>query len=220
MYEIIGIAGETGTEYDDSAFYPSYTTAGTGGVFAAMARAFGFDTTLRFMVSDPTRLDEAKAQLESHFDSQYGAGAVVVSTPGTETMATIDRNTRLVTIILFLAVTGLLIAAVNVSNILYSRAMRRRKSVGILKALGATKRAVFHLFFKEALTVGLVGGLLGIAVSIGFTRLLGEAYAADALVTLPMVSGAVGALMITLGLTVIPALQASSIPPAEALRYE
>ena len=220
LYEIIGIAEPTGTDYDEAAFYPSFVTGRSGNNIAVMARAFGLGATLRFTVYDAARLDEAGSQLSSYFDSLYGAGAVVVNTPGTVARATIDRNSRLVTIILFLAVAGLLIAAVNVSNILSSRAMRRRKSIGILKALGATRRAVFVLFLEEALTIGLVGAVLGIGVSVGFTRLLGESYASASLITLPMIAGALGALAITFGLTIIPALQASSIPAAEALRYE
>jgi hypothetical protein len=220
LYEIIGVAEETGTRYDEAAFYPSFTTGMTGSNVAVMMRAFGAGATLRFTVHDAGRLAEARSQLAHYFDTLYGTGAVVVRTPGTEAEETIDRNSRLVTIILFLAVAGLLIAAVNVSNILYSRAMRRRKSVGILKALGATSRKVFVLFLEEAITIGTIGAVLGIGVSVAFTRLLGTSYAAQAVVTFPMIAGAVGAFAITLALTIIPALQASSIPPAEALRYE
>ena len=219
LYEIIGIAEPTGERLDEYAFYPTFT-AGSTDVFAAMARAFGFGSNLRFTVYEADRLDEAKAQLQSHFDSRYGPGAVVVRTPGTEARATIVRNTRLVTIILFLAIAGLLIAAVNVSNILYGRAMRKRKSIGILKALGATRNAVFTLFLDEALAIGIIGAILGIGVSIGFTQLLGETFSSGSLISLPMILGAVGGLIITLGLTIIPALQASAIPAAEALRYE
>ena len=77
-----------------------------------------------------------------------------------------------------------------------------------------------NLFLGEALAIGTIGAILGIGVSIGFTRLLGETYASSALLTLPMIAGAVGGFIITLGLTTIPALQASAIPAAEALHYE
>ena len=220
LYEIIGVAEPTGTDLDDFVIYPSFTS-GAGGAFeAALARFGGFGSSLRFTVYEADRLDEAQAQLQSHFNATYGTGAVVVRTPGTEARETIVRNSRLVTIILFLAIAGLLIAAVNVSNILYGRAMRKRKSVGILKALGASRRGVFNLFLGEALAIGTIGAILGIGVSIGFTQLLGETYASSSLLTLPMIAGALGGFIITLALTTIPALQASAIPAAEALHYE
>jgi len=220
LYKIIGVAEPTHSDLDDYAFYPAYAE-GAGGEFAAALQRFGgFGTSLRFTAYSASRLDQAQAELQSYFDSAYGSGAVVVRTPGTEARQTLDRNARLVTIILFLAIAGLLIAAVNVSNILYGRAMKKRKTIGILKALGATRRAVFDLFLGEALTIAGIGALIGIGVSIGFTRLLGDTYASGSIITGPMIVGALGGLVITLALTIIPALQASSIPAAEALRYE
>ena len=66
----------------------------------------------------------------------------------------------------FLALAGLFTASINVSNILLSRAMRRQKSVGILMALGSTRRNIFNLFFSEALIIGAIGAVLGTGFSL------------------------------------------------------
>ncbi len=219
LYEIIGVAEATGTTYDHALFYPSITAA-VSAESAAVARFRGLGAVLRFTVYEAGRLDEARAQLQSYFESTYGAGAVVVRTPGVEAREAIDRNSRLVSIILFLAISGLLIAAVNASNILYGRAMRKRKTVGVLKAIGARRIDVFNLFLSEALIIGVTGAGLGVGVSIVFTRLLGATYSPESLVTGSTIAGAFGGLVVTLALTVVPALQASAIPAAEALRYE
>ena len=131
-----------------------------------------------------------------------------------------DRTSRLVSVILFLAVAGLLIASVNVSNILLGRAMRKRKNVGILKALGATIREVFGLFFFEALMIGAGGAVLGIGISIGISRLMAATVASGTLISIMLFLGILASWAIVTSLTVIPALQASKIPAAEALRYE
>ncbi len=219
IIEIIGIIEPTGTKYDSMAFTPARELQ-MGGSMAALSRRFARSDTIRFSVFEPERLDEAKAQLESWFNAEYGEGVVVLTAPGQEAKAAMDRNRRLVTIILFLAISGLLIASVNVSNILYARALRKRKMVGILKALGATRKAVFQVFMQEAETIGIAGAIFGFGVSIGFTRLLGSQFVSEGLITLPMVLGTVGAFALTFSLTVIPALQVSSTTPSEALRYE
>jgi ABC-type antimicrobial peptide transport system permease subunit len=126
----------------------------------------------------------------------------------------------MVTVILFLALAGLLIAAVNVSNILMSRALRRQKTIGILKALGSSKRMIFTLFFREAFTIGILAALAGIAVSIGLARLMRETTGFAAVNPVMLVAGIGVSWIISSVLTVFPALQASKIPAAEAMRTE
>ncbi|MBT3274033.1 MAG: FtsX-like permease family protein, partial [Spirochaetales bacterium] len=165
LVEIIGILEPTGTEQDDMGFVPA--PAPNIERIPEFARQFiGLNTTLHYTVYDPTRLDEAKSQLGEWFTQKYGEGQVVISIPRAEVEAAQDRTSRLVSVILFLAVAGLLIASVNVSNILLGRALRKRKNVGILKALGASIRDVFGLFFIEALVLGVSGAIVGTGISI------------------------------------------------------
>ena len=180
LFTIAGILEPTGTEFDTLAFMPER-------IFdisqvPAFARQF-LNATLHFTVFDSDRLDEAKAQLTEWFDQTYGTGLVTISIPREEAQAARERSSRLVTVILFLAIAGLLIASVNVSNILLGRAMRKRKNVGILKALGATIRDVFGLFFIEAIIIGAGGAALGAGVSLVISRLMDAAITGGALVT-------------------------------------
>ncbi len=134
LYEIIGVLEPTGTRLDDMAFLPAAMP--NIDMIPAFARHFvGLNTTLHYTVYDSERLTEAKAQLNAWFSQNYGEGGVVISIPREEVEAAQDRSARLVSVILFLAIAGLLIASVNVSNILLGRAMRKRKNIGILKAL-------------------------------------------------------------------------------------
>jgi len=144
----------------------------------------------------------------------------VISIPRAEAEAAKVRATRLATVVLFLSLAGLLIAAVNVSNILYGRAVRRHRSVGILKALGASMRDVFRLFFSEALLLGGFGAVLGIGISVLLSKLMESTLGFEQISVAVLAAGIAGAWAITMALTVFPALQAARVPAAEAIRNE
>ena len=219
LYEIVGILEPTEAGIDEMAFIPSQVPDTES--IAAIARKFGGqEVSLHFTVSDPDRLEEAQAQLGEWFAQRYGDGRVVVTIPREEVEAARTRTARLTAIILFLAVAGLLIAAVNVSNILLGRALRKRKNVGILKALGATVKNVFTLFFLEAFTIGVAGAFVGAGISVLISNMMFTALGGGAVLSFMLVAGIVGAWAITISITVIPALQASRIPAVEALHYE
>ena len=219
LYTIVGILEPTGTDLDMMLFTPAATPDAQG--LGGAARMFiGFNTSLRFTVSDYTRLEQARAQIESWFDQKLGSGSVSISVPRYQAEAARDRNSRLVIVILFLAVSALLIAAANVTNILYSRAIRKRRAVGILKALGATVSRVFRLFFLEAGIVGAAGAVLGAVLSVLLSFLMKETMGFGAIAVSLLGLGILGAAAIVTALDILPALQAARAPAAEAIRYE
>ncbi len=222
IYTIAGILEPTGNEIDRLAFAPAFMPDIQGEIDSSnpMAGRMRFNTTLSFMVDDYTRLDEAADQLRQYFDREYGAGRVVITIPREEAEATRDRNSRLVTIILFLALAGLFIAGVNVSNILLSRALRRQKTVGILKALGSSKHAIFKLFFSEALIIGLGGTAVGVVISIFLAGLMQRTINLGRINPVMLAVGVGISWIITTVLTIFPAMQASRIPAADAIRSE
>jgi len=218
LVKIIGILNPTGTDLDKSGFVP--VTIPDPNATDPRLRFRGWNTNLRFTVKDAGKLDAAKAQLTSYFERAYGTGAVVLSVPREEAQDLADRNSRLVTIILILAVSGLLIASVNVSNILYSRALRKRKSIGILKAMGAPSSQIFMLFFMEALIIGLGGAVLGSGVAVLLSGLMKTSLGIGGYSIGILGLGILLSLLTTLFLTNIPTIQTSKIPASEAIRYE
>jgi ABC-type antimicrobial peptide transport system permease subunit len=79
---------------------------------------------------------------------------------------------------------------------------------------------VFNLFFIEALILGVSGAVLGAGISILISKLMLLAISGGAILSIMLFLGILAAWAITTSLTVIPALQASRIPAADALRYE
>ena len=135
------------------------------------------------------------------------------------------------------AVTYVLIAFVSISLIVSSimigvitliSVMERTKEIGILRAIGASKRDVGHIFNAETFIVGLLSGLIGVGVSelllIPINRLLYKLTGVSSLkAVLPLGSGGI-LIVISVILTffsgLIPSRSASNKNPVEALRTE
>ena len=216
LYRIIGVLAPTGTEIDEQAFTPAPLAADRFRGFKDAAMA----ASLRFTVADPDHLVNARAQLANHFDAVYGEGAVAISIPRDVYEAIYDRYRRLVTIILFLALSALLIAAVNMTNIFYSRAVRRQRSVGILKAVGASVPQVFAVFFLEALIVGAAGAAAGLGLAALLSGLMERTIGFGALHAGLVVAGVAAAWTIVAACNVLPAAAAARLPAADAIRCE
>ncbi len=60
----------------------------------------------------------------------------------------------------------LLIVLVNVVGLMLARFMRRAPEIGIRRALGASRAAIYRQFLVEAASMGFVGGLLGVALTL------------------------------------------------------
>ncbi|NRB81391.1 MAG: ABC transporter permease [Saccharospirillaceae bacterium] len=215
IFSIVGVLHETNTPIDYNAYRPSQVATQNAFRFAG----FGGGAKLHFTVHDAVDLTQAQAQLTQYFNTQYGENVLNIQVPREAAKAASNRSEKIAIITLVLALSGLLIANVNVSNILYSRALRRRKQVGILKALGASKNNIFIMFLKESAVLLVFGGLIGVFIALGFSSLI----ALEGQSGLPLYAVLLGVLMsclITLVFTLIPAIQASKTAPAIAMRVE
>ncbi len=115
----------------------------------------------------------------------------------------------------------MLTGGIGVMNILLVSVRERRHEIGLMKAIGGTSGQVGLLFLLEAMCYALLGGMLGIALSMVMIRLFGGLIgldaALDAGVVLPAVllAGCMGVLF-----GVAPALRAASMMPVDALKAE
>lgn len=117
---------------------------------------------------------------------------------------------------------GLLVGGIGVMNIMLVSVTERTKEIGIRKAIGATRSAIVFQFLSEAMALTLLGGLIGVGISLAISNLL--------LLLLPSLPAKVELWMILLSLGtslaiglifgVLPARKAAKLDPIEALRYE
>ena len=221
LYTIIGILEPAGKEFDNLGFAPARIPSQ---VLSDSERARMYfsrnPVALHFVIDNAEKLDETKARLSSHFEDKYGEHATFITLPREEAESVINRNERISIIILFLALSGLIIADVNVSNILLGRMLRSRKKIGILKALGAAKANIFSLFSVEGFFLSAGGALAGAGVSFLIFGAIQESLGLISLFPLQLILGVLLAWLITMGLTILPALQAAKVPAADAMRHE
>jgi len=122
----------------------------------------------------------------------------------------------------------LFIAGIGVANIMYVAIRERTKDIGTKMALGAEGKQIIWQFMTEAMAISMVGGFLGISISMVVTSIFRAIPMGDelALLSAPTVNFPVAFITVAT-LTIIglvagyfPARKASKINPVEALRYE
>ncbi|KFN50482.1 ABC transporter permease [Arenimonas composti] len=118
---------------------------------------------------------------------------------------------------------SLLVGGIGIMNIMLVSVTERTREIGILKALGATRRDILVQFLAEAGLLALLGGLIGIALG----WLTGKGVAAlipnfpPASVPMWVVVAAAGfSALVGVIFGIMPASKAAGLDPIEALRYE
>lgn len=123
---------------------------------------------------------------------------------------------------------SLLVGGIGIMNIMLVSVTERTREIGVRKALGAKPRHILMQFVAEATILSLFGGLIGVALGVGFGQgiehLIGHfsqdtpfvsVVSADAVAAALLFASAVG-----LFFGVYPAIRASRLDPVEALRHE
>ena len=129
-------------------------------------------------------------------------------------------------LIAFVAI-SLVVSSIMIGIITYISVLERTKEIGILRAIGASKKDISRVFNAETFIVGLIAGLLGIGITIllniPITKIIYAVTGVSVSVTLPPVGGII-LVLISMFLTIIagliPARMASKKDPVEALRTE
>ena len=120
---------------------------------------------------------------------------------------------------------AILVGGVGVLNTMLMSVFERTREIGVLRALGWRRRRVLGMILREALLLGLMGGVAGIGISmvlvylIQLTPMVGDMFAASW--NLEIFTRAI-LIAVSLGLVggLYPAYRATKLQPVEALRYE
>jgi len=125
------------------------------------------------------------------------------------------------TLLLSIAAISLLIGGIGIMNIMLVSVTERTREIGIRMAIGAKGRHVLLQFLFEAITLSIVGGLIGVVAGVGISSLAAKLSGWPIVVSMSSIVlsfGVAGAVGICFGF--FPALKAAHLDPIDALRYE
>ena len=116
---------------------------------------------------------------------------------------------------------SLIVGGIGIMNIMLVSVRERTREIGIRKAVGARGRDILAQFLIEALTLSLLGGLIGIAVGLGVSALIGQlAGWGFQFNPLTVAAAVVFSLIVGVVFGVWPARMAARLDPIASLRYE
>ncbi len=220
--EIIGVLapkGQTaeGSDQDDVILLP-YTTVKT-----RLSGMQFLGQILGRAVSEPqlpAAMTEVKAILrDRHRLSSWEPDDFEVKDQRALAEAASATTRVMTTLLLVIASVSLLVGGIGIMNIMLVSVTERTREIGIRRAVGARRRDVLAQFLVESVVLSGLGGLLGAALGVGGTVLLGRLTGWATVVTWDTLSVALG---FSVGVGVIfgwvPAARAARMDPIEALR--
>jgi len=139
-----------------------------------------------------------------------------------EVLQTQEESSKVMTYLLAaIASVSLLVGGIGIMNIMLVSVTERTREIGLRMALGARRRHILLQFLIEAVTLSLIGGIIGIALGLSGSRAISYFAEWRTLVAPQSIVIAFGfAAGIGIFFGFYPARKASRLDPIEALRYE
>ena len=223
-FRVIGVLnskgnGTMGNDQDDAIFIP-YTTA--------MERVEGVDylRMVYVVASDDNGIDRLQSDIENLLRVRHSIKDTNLDDFNIQNMKsimeTMEQTTGTLTLFLgAVAAISLVVGGIGIMNIMLVSVTERTREIGIRKALGATYFVIVTQFLIEAVVISLMGGLIGIALGIGASKLIGLASGMSTVISVPtIVLSFAFSMAIGLVFGIYPARKAAKLNQSDALHYE
>lgn len=222
--EVIGFYEEVGSPADDAQLYVSHET------YEELFETDYFEyiyvrsskgenpEEIAEKIKEKIRKDRGQKEGEEDFSVQTFEDVL-------ETFTSII--TILNGVLVIIALISIVVAAVNIMNTTYTSILERTREIGVMKAIGARNRYILVVFMTEAGVLGFLGGVIGVTIGYGISKLGGFIAAQSGLALLKpafpwwLTTGCLlFAFLIGAVSGLVPSVQASKLKPVDALRYE
>lgn len=189
-------------------------------------------TSISIYPKDFESKDKISSAIEEYNQKQRDDGKEENTISYTDIVGTMMKsvsqiiNTISYVLIAFVAI-SLIVSSIMIGIITYISVLERTKEIGILRAIGASKKDISRVFNAETLIIGLISGLIGIGITVLLTLPINSMIYAvtgvKVVTAVPFKAGVV-LVLISMFLTIIagliPAKIASKKDPVIALRTE
>jgi putative ABC transport system permease protein len=223
-FEIIGVLSSKGaaggfTNPDEQILIPLQT---------AQFRVFGSKRlrSIGVQVKDSVPIEQAMVDLErvlrrEHHIRPGGENDFTIRNQQ-DVLQTQQQATQVFTTLLAsIAAVSLIVGGIGIMNIMLVSVTERTREIGVRKALGATRGNILLQFLIEALTLCVLGGLIGVLLGAGTTVVLARVMKWNTLISGSAVVIAFGfSALVGLFFGIWPARRAARLDPITALRYE
>jgi putative ABC transport system permease protein len=180
-------------------------------------------TGIYVITKDPEHNDKVEKEIRDRFGKNIG-----VTTPKAiaETIQSILSTFN--AFISSIASVSMFVGAVGIVTTLFTAVIERTKEIGLLKALGFNSLTVLLMFLTESVTIGVVGGMLGVLMGIGGAYLLirvmpfnfSGGWIRPVFIPSDLIYVAILSLVLSCVAGLYPAWRASRLSPLIALRKE
>ncbi|MGB4704193.1 MAG: ABC transporter permease [Candidatus Saccharicenans sp.] len=135
------------------------------------------------------------------------------------------ESTRIMTILLgSIAGISLIVGGIGIMNIMLVSVTERIREIGVRMAVGARERDILLQFLIEAVVLSVTGGVIGIIVGVGASKLMKYISVFSTITTVVTIESILLAFCFAAAVGIFfgyyPARKASKLDPIEALRYE
>ncbi|NBC17092.1 MAG: FtsX-like permease family protein [Bacteroidetes bacterium] len=222
-FQVIGVMEREGSGADD----PQSADQQVFIPFEAFQRLFGTarrSVSVQIKVTSPEVMPIAKDELTGILRVARGLGAledndfeINEQQSLREQLAPVKLAIYLIGI--FLTALALVVGGIGVMNIMFVSVRERTREIGIRKAVGAKRRTILLQFLIEAIIICLIGGIIGVLLSLPVAALIRMVL--PAYVDVGTIALAFGiCILVGVFFGLVPAWRAANSEPIEALRYE
>ncbi|MDH4222099.1 MAG: ABC transporter permease [candidate division Zixibacteria bacterium] len=221
-FKVIGVAGKRGNflgqSQDNFVLIPITTfnkLFGSNQFLLIYVRVEDFSTMQQAQ-------DQARLILRTRRDVQYDKpDDFDISTA--ESIMNIYRTFTATAFLVMIGISSiaLVVGGIVIMNIMLVSVTERTREIGVRKAVGAKKKNILWQFLVEAVTLSLVGGVIGIILGAMIAKIVDIASPLPAAIELwSVIAGVIIATSVGLFFGIFPAMKAAKLDPIACLRYE